>query len=210
MLPFDAFETNFVREASLIGWFHVRTNVGRPVGRICRDDRQMVRQNRMHTRNAIAKSPRQLLVASIYLCLIEAEKEGPMVGRKPTEAVKSTQAHCIDLRRRRINGAVVVTCTQPERGRFFAFQRVTPKQVLLAHHLKALKLPTFLREYDKLARQCAAEGTDYPRYLLRLAELELIERAAIRVRLRKSGYSLPNKGRNNEFWNELRDREVGS
>ena len=26
-------------------------------------------------------------------------------------------------------------------------------QVLLAHHLKALKLPTFLREYDKVARQ---------------------------------------------------------
>jgi DNA replication protein DnaC len=49
-------------------------------------------------------------------------------------------------------------------------------QVLLAHHLKALKLPTFLREHDKLARQCAAEGTDYLRYLLRLAELELIER----------------------------------
>jgi DNA replication protein DnaC len=49
-------------------------------------------------------------------------------------------------------------------------------QVLLAHHLKALKLPTFLREYDKLARQCAAESADYPRYLLRLAELELIDR----------------------------------
>jgi DNA replication protein DnaC len=49
-------------------------------------------------------------------------------------------------------------------------------QILLAHHLKALKLPTFLREYDKLARQCAAEGVDHPRYLLRLAELELIER----------------------------------
>ena len=31
-------------------------------------------------------------------------------------------------------------------------------QVLLAHHLKTLKLPTFLREYDKLARQCATEG----------------------------------------------------
>jgi hypothetical protein len=29
-------------------------------------------------------------------------------------------------------------------------------QILLAHHLKALKLPTFLREYDKLARLCAA------------------------------------------------------
>jgi DNA replication protein DnaC len=49
-------------------------------------------------------------------------------------------------------------------------------QVLLAHHLKALKLATFLREYDKLARQCAAEGVDHPRYLLRLAELELIDR----------------------------------
>jgi DNA replication protein DnaC len=49
-------------------------------------------------------------------------------------------------------------------------------QLLLAHHLKVLKLPTFLREHDKLARQCAAEGVDHTRYLLRLAELELIER----------------------------------
>jgi DNA replication protein DnaC len=49
-------------------------------------------------------------------------------------------------------------------------------QLLLAHHLKALRLPTFLREYDKLARQCAAEGVDHSRYLLRLTELELIER----------------------------------
>ena len=49
-------------------------------------------------------------------------------------------------------------------------------QVLLAHHLKTLKLPTFLREYDKIARQCAAEGVDHVRYLLRLAELELIDR----------------------------------
>jgi len=45
-------------------------------------------------------------------------------------------------------------------------------QLLLAHHLKALRLPTFLREYDKLARQCAAEGVDHVRYLVRLAELE--------------------------------------
>jgi hypothetical protein len=29
--------------------------------------------------------------------------------------------------------------------------------ILLAHHLWALKLPTFLREYDKVARLCAAE-----------------------------------------------------
>ena len=51
----------------------------------------------------------------------------------------------------------------------------TPK-ILLAHHLKALKLPTFLREYDKLARQCAGEGQDHVQFLTRLVELELIDR----------------------------------
>jgi len=49
-------------------------------------------------------------------------------------------------------------------------------QVLLTHHLKKLRLPTFLSEHDKLARQCAAEGKDHVQYLLRLCELELIER----------------------------------
>ncbi len=49
-------------------------------------------------------------------------------------------------------------------------------QILLAHHLKALKLPTFLREYDKVARLCAAEGVDHLRYLMRLAEMEMIDR----------------------------------
>ena len=49
-------------------------------------------------------------------------------------------------------------------------------QVLLAHHLKQLKLPTVLREYDKVARDCARDGVDHPRYLLRLIELELIDR----------------------------------
>ena len=48
--------------------------------------------------------------------------------------------------------------------------------LLLEHHLKELKLPSFLREYDKMAAQCAAEGVDHPQYLLRLAELELIDR----------------------------------
>jgi DNA replication protein DnaC len=48
--------------------------------------------------------------------------------------------------------------------------------VLLAAHLKALRLPTFLREYDKIARQCAQEGLDCPRSLLRLCELELLDR----------------------------------
>jgi DNA replication protein DnaC len=49
-------------------------------------------------------------------------------------------------------------------------------QVLLQHHLKKLKLPTFQSEYAKLARQCATEGKDHVQYLLRLCELELIER----------------------------------
>ena len=49
-------------------------------------------------------------------------------------------------------------------------------QVLLVHHLKTLKLPTFLREHDKPARQCAAEGVDHVRYRFRLAELELTDR----------------------------------
>jgi len=51
-----------------------------------------------------------------------------------------------------------------------------PPPLLLAHHLKALKLPTFLREYDRLAKHCAQEGTDFPTYLLRLCEQELIDR----------------------------------
>ena len=49
-------------------------------------------------------------------------------------------------------------------------------QVLLQEYLRALRLPTFLREYDKVARQCAQEGVDHRRYLLRLSELELLDR----------------------------------
>jgi hypothetical protein len=33
-------------------------------------------------------------------------------------------------------------------------------QVLLAHHLKALKLPTVLHEYDNVGRQCAGRCTN--------------------------------------------------
>ena len=63
-------------------------------------------------------------------------------------------------------------------------------QVLLAHHLKTLKLPTFLREYDKLARQCATEGADHVRYLVRLTELELIdrERRMVERRIRQASF----------------------
>jgi hypothetical protein len=65
-------------------------------------------------------------------------------------------------------------------------------QVLLDHHLKTLRLPTFLREYDKLAQQCAAEGVDFPRYLLRLSELELLdrERRATERRIRQAKFEV--------------------
>ena len=48
--------------------------------------------------------------------------------------------------------------------------------VLLEHHLKQLKLPTMLREYAPVAAACTQDRCDYPAYLLRLAERELIDR----------------------------------
>ena len=52
----------------------------------------------------------------------------------------------------------------------------TPPKVLLAHHLRQLKLPTVLREYEKVALEAARDGQDHIRYLQRLVELELIDR----------------------------------
>ena len=63
--------------------------------------------------------------------------------------------------------------------------------LLLEHHLKELKLTSFLREYSKMAAQCAAEGTDYPEYLLRLAELELIDRHQRMVERRNRAARFP-------------------
>jgi DNA replication protein DnaC len=51
-----------------------------------------------------------------------------------------------------------------------------PSLLLLEHHLKALKLPTLLRDYASMAAVCAQERCDYPQYLLRLTERELIDR----------------------------------
>jgi len=63
-------------------------------------------------------------------------------------------------------------------------------QLLLEHHLKELRLPTILREYDKVARQCAVEQLDYQRYLLRMTELELLdrERRATERRIRQAKF----------------------
>ena len=48
--------------------------------------------------------------------------------------------------------------------------------VLLQHYLKQLKLPSFLREYEKLATVCQQQRDDYQTYLLRLAEVETAAR----------------------------------
>lgn len=64
-------------------------------------------------------------------------------------------------------------------------------QVLLEHHLKKLKLPTFWNEHGKLAQQCAAQGKDHVQYLLRLCELELIERERRMVERRIKAAKFP-------------------
>jgi DNA replication protein DnaC len=62
--------------------------------------------------------------------------------------------------------------------------------VLLSHHLKALKLPVFLREHKKVAAQCAKEKHDSARFLLELSELELIDREkkGAERRIREAGF----------------------
>ena len=72
-------------------------------------------------------------------------------------------------------------------------------EILLTHHLKTLKLPTFLREYQKLARQCAAEGQDHVRFLARLVELELIDRERRMVERRIKAARFPATKRLDSF-----------
>jgi len=48
--------------------------------------------------------------------------------------------------------------------------------VLLEYYLKKLRLPTMLREYASMAAICQKDRTDFPTYLLRLVERELLDR----------------------------------
>ena len=64
-------------------------------------------------------------------------------------------------------------------------------EILLSHYLKNLKLPTFLREHQKLARHCATEGVDHTGYLARLAEREMIERDRRKVERRIKAAKFP-------------------
>ena len=93
------------------------------------------------------------------------QDRGPSPETRPGAVPLPAQGHRDEDVGQRLHGAHVWEQAVSERS-----------TVLLEHHLKELKLPTFLREYGKVAGQCAAEGVDHPGYLLRLSELELIDR----------------------------------
>ena len=67
----------------------------------------------------------------------------------------------------------------------------TPR-VLLEHYLKQLRLPTVLREFPKMAEQCAKEGATFEQFLLRLVEQEMLDRerraTERRIKAAKSQY----------------------
>ena len=65
-------------------------------------------------------------------------------------------------------------------------------QILLRHHLKQLRLPTFQGEYAKQAQLCAAENKDHIHYLARLCEMELIDRERRMIERRIKAAKFPS------------------
>jgi len=65
-------------------------------------------------------------------------------------------------------------------------------QILLQHHLKKLRLPTFQGEYAKQAQICAAENQDHIQYLARLCEMEMIDRERRMVERRIKAAKFPS------------------
>ena len=65
-------------------------------------------------------------------------------------------------------------------------------QILLQHHLKKLRLPTFQGEYAKQAQLCAAKNKDHIHYLARLCEMELIERERRMIERRIKAAKFPS------------------
>ena len=62
----------------------------------------------------------------------------------------------------------------------------TDPKVLLGHHLKKLKLPTILAEYDKQARLCAEQGISCDIEMLDINDInegfERMEKGDVRYR----------------------------
>jgi len=73
-------------------------------------------------------------------------------------------------------------------------------------------VPTILREYDKVARQCAEEKADFPRYLLRLTELELLDRdrRATERRIRQAKFPVVKTIDTFDFLAILRQQDAGA
>ena len=65
------------------------------------------------------------------------------------------------------------------------------ENVLLESHLKTLKLPTFLANYRKFAKEAAQAGHSYDRFLLALAEQEIAQRKRNRTTRRINGARFP-------------------
>lgn len=72
-----------------------------------------------------------------------------------------------------------------------AAKPATKPQLLLQHYLKQLKLPSMLREYEKLAVVCQADRADYQTFLLRLAEQEIADRERRAAERRVKAARLP-------------------
>ena len=75
------------------------------------------------------------------------------------------------------------------------------KNILIESYLKELKLPTFSREYQRAARQCAEEDRGHEAFLQHLAEMEVQERKrkAIKRRLKEAGFAAEKELSDFEF-----------
>ena len=69
----------------------------------------------------------------------------------------------------------------------------TKSTVLLAHHLKALKMPTMFAECEKVAALCSKDNVDHLGFLLQLCELELLERERKAATRRLKAARFPNQ-----------------
>jgi DNA replication protein DnaC len=68
----------------------------------------------------------------------------------------------------------------------------TKSTMLLKHHLKALRLPSFLSGCEKAAQRCATENVDHLAFLLQLCELELLDREKRSSERRLKSARFPN------------------
>jgi len=65
------------------------------------------------------------------------------------------------------------------------------EHMLLETYLKSLRLPTFLANYRKFAEEAAQAGHSYDRFLLALAEQEVVQRERNRIARRIKGARFP-------------------